>query len=996
MSLIFTSGRRQPHQVPRLSFIAWCGLGCPVMLRARAVGGAVTLPVRLQRGQILGTKNLLERDTELAVISDAAMAAVHARTGATLLIEGPAGIGKTSLLEAGYGIAAGLGAPVLRARGGELERDFSFGVARQLLEARVSALAVAERERVLDGAARSAAPVVDPRVAAGPVPADEAAAEERAFMVSHGLFWLVCNLADTVPLFLGVDDGQWCDAGSARFLSYLSRRLDELPVLLVVAMRSGEPGNDAVRAALGGSHTRVLRPRPLSVAATGEVVRRKLASGAEEDFCRECHRVSGGNPFLLGALLDELAAERIAPVSASAGHLAGVHPPTVTRGILARLARLGPDAGSLARAVAVLDSAELREAASLANLDVPAAARAADALADAEVLSRQRRLEFAHPLVRNVVYESIAPAQRALEHGRAAWLFSQPAPDYDRMACHLLQAAPAADRRVVDVLREAARLALRHGATDAAVAHLRRALREPPQPSQLPDVTRELGTAELLAREPSAIERLTDALAITAQPVQRAQIALLLGRALVTAGRLTEAESVLSSPISELGSDGDLAVRLEMWRAALGLLDPRFRAGLDQRLPVLRSLAGRSGPAGQGLLVVLAYLAAMKGADREEVLGLTDQGLDGARFLTAETDGMALWCATLMLAWIDDLDRADRVRDELLAAARHGSVVASAIAAICAASTAMRRGSLAVAEAEARTAADLAVQYDRPFYEPFARALLGEALLERGDIGQAAAAMDGIDLEHIRGSGPSSLLLHVRGRVRAARGDREGAARDLRRCGEISELLGYVNPNIAPWRSCLAQVVPDPQEAQALVQTELSRARRAGQPRGIGVALRVTALLSHPRERLPLLQEAVETLRRSPSALELARALSDYGSALARGGQRTTAREPLRQAMDLADRCGARGLARHARDELRATGARPRRERLSGLDSLTPGELSVARLAADGLTNRQIAEALFVSTKTVGTHLGHIYDKLAVNNREAIARIMQEGSRAPR
>jgi DNA-binding CsgD family transcriptional regulator len=946
---------------------------------------------------ILGTEDLLERDTELAVISDAVVAAVQARTGGILLIEGPAGIGKTSLLEAGYGIAAGLGAAVLRARGGELERNFSFGVARQLLEARVSALAAAERERVLDGVAGSAVPVVDSRVAAGPLPGDEAAAEERAFMVSHGLFWLVCNLADTVPLFLGVDDGQWCDAGSARFLSYLSRRLDELPVVLVVVVRSGEPGHDAVRAALGGSHPRVLRPRPLSVAATSDLVRKKLASGAEEDFCRECYRVSGGNPFLLGALLDELAAERIAPVSASARRLTGVYPLAVTRGMLARLARLGPEAGSLARAVAVLGSAELREAADLASVGLPAAARAADALAEAEVLSGERRLEFAHPLVRNVVYQSIAPAQRALEHGRAAWLFSDPAPDYDRMASHLLQAAPAGDGRVVDVLREAARLALRHGTADAAVAHLRRALREPPESSQLPDVTRELATAELLAREPAAIERLGDALSITAQPTQRAQIALLLGRALVIAGRLNEAEPVLSSSISELGDiDRDLTARLEMWRAALGLLDGRFRADLDQRLPALRALSGQSGLAGPGLLILLAYRAAMEGTDRNEVLGLTDQGLNGARFLTAETDGMALWCATLMLAWIDDLDRADRVRDRLLAVARHGSVVASAIAAICAASTAMRRGSLAVAEAEARIATELAVGFDRKFYEPFGRALLGEALLERGDIGQAAAVMDGLDPGHIPGSGPSASLLFVRGRVRAARGDREGAAQDLRRCGEISELLGYLNPNITPWRSCLALVVPDPGEAQALVQTELSRARQTGQPRGIGVALRVSALLSHPRARLPLLQEAVETLRRSPSALELARALTDYGSALARGGQRASAREPLRQALDLANACGARGLARQARDELRATGARPRRERLSGLDSLTPGELSVARLAADGLTNRQIAEALFLSTKTIGTHLGHIYDKLAVNNREDIARIMREANRAPR
>jgi DNA-binding CsgD family transcriptional regulator len=941
-------------------------------------------------------EGLLERDTELAVISDAVTAAMQVGAGGTLLIEGPAGIGKTSLLEAAAGLAGKQGAAVVRARGGELERTFSFGVARQLLEPPVAGLGAAERQRVLDGAARSAAPIADPDAAGQPMPGGEAAADERGFMVLHGLYWLVCNLAESAPLFLGVDDAQWCDAESARFLGYLARRLSDLPVLLVVTLRSGEPGSGTAAAALGDGQARLLRPGPLSMTATSELVRRKLAADAAEDFCQECCRVSGGNPFLLGALLDELAAERIAPVAANAQRLASMRPPTVTRGLLARLARLGPAAGLLARTVAVLGSAELHQAAELAGLDLAAAAQAAGALAEADVLLRDQRPEFAHPLLRHAVYESIPPAQRALDHRRAAGLFSMPVPDHERMASHLLQAAPAGDGQVVDVLQEAARLALRHGAASVACAHLRRALREPPQPSQLPEVTRQLATAELLAQEPSATERLRDALSVTAQPVQRAGLALLLGKALINAGRLAEAEPVLSSAISELGDrDGDLTVRLETWRSGLGVLDRQFRAGLEQRLPLLRPLAERSGPAGRALVILLAYRAAMGGAAQKEVLELADHGLDDGRFLATETDGLPLPFAMRMLAWIDALDRADRVHQGLLAAARRGSIVAFAIAAVCAASTAMRRGSLAVAEAEARTATELAAQHGLRFYEPFARALLGEALLDQGDLSQAAEAVNGMDLDQIRGTGPGALLLYVRGRLRAAQGDRDGAAANLRDCGNTYEAMGYSNPNILPWRSTLALIIPDGQEARALVAEELARARQAGQPRGIGIALRARALLSPRQERLPLLQEAADTLTRSPSALELARALTDYGTALARGGHRTSAREPLQQAMDLAARCEAQPLTRQARDELRAIGARPRRERLTGIESLTPSELGVARLAAEGLTNRQIAQALFVSTKTVGTHLGHVYDKLATSNREDLAKIMRTAGRAP-
>jgi ATP/maltotriose-dependent transcriptional regulator MalT len=349
-----------------------------------------------------------------------------------------------------------------------------------------------------------------------------------------------------------------------------------------------------------------------------------------------------------------------------------------------------------------------------------------------------------------------------------------------------------------------------------------------------------------------------------------------------------------------------------------------------------------------------------------------------------------------LLSWIDELDRADQVHDSLLAAARAGSIVAFAIAAVCAASTALRRGNLAAAEAEARTATETAARHGLKFYEPFARALLGEALLERGDLGQAAAAVNGMNLGQIRGSGPGALLLYVRGRLRGAVGDRDGATADLRECGETYEAMGYCNPNILPWRSALAQVTPRAGEAQALATEELARARHAGQPRGIGIALRACALLSPRHEQLPLLQEAAEALTRSPSALELARVLTDHGTALARSGQRAGAREPLQDAMDLAARCGAQPLAQRARDELRAVGARPRRERRTGIDSLTPGELGVARLAGDGLTTRQIAQALFVSAKTVSTHLGHIYGKLAINNREDLTRIMRENNRAPR
>jgi DNA-binding CsgD family transcriptional regulator len=205
------------------------------------------------------------------------------------------------------------------------------------------------------------------------------------------------------------------------------------------------------------------------------------------------------------------------------------------------------------------------------------------------------------------------------------------------------------------------------------------------------------------------------------------------------------------------------------------------------------------------------------------------------------------------------------------------------------------------------------------------------------------------------------------------------------------------NPSYVPWRSMLALALAgvDPGEARSLVDAELARARELGQPRGIGIALRAHGLLVRGADGIALLSEAADVLRQSPAKLELARALCDLGSTQRRAGQRSDSREPLREALELAQRCDAEPLAERAREELLATGAHPRRERLWGPDALTPSERRVAELAASGLTNREIAQALFVTSKTVGTHLGRIYQKLDLQGAHAREQIAERLGIAP-
>ena len=169
-------------------------------------------------------------------------------------------------------------------------------------------------------------------------------------------------------------------------------------------------------------------------------------------------------------------------------------------------------------------------------------------------------------------------------------------------------------------------------------------------------------------------------------------------------------------------------------------------------------------------------------------------------------------------------------------------------------------------------------------------------------------------------------------------------------------------------------------QAAGLAEEELARARRFGAPRALGIALRVAGLCQGGKRGLGLLEESVEVLQESPAALERATSLCELGAALRRAKRRADSRPPLREALELAHRCGAQPLAERARTELVASGARPRRVALSGVESLTASELRVCQLAADGLSNADIAQALFVTRRTVETHLGNAYRKLEITS----------------
>ena len=401
--------------------------------------------------------DLFEREAELGRI-DALLARARAGNGGVLVVTGPAGIGKSSLLGEARERARLAGMRVLSGRGGELEGDFSFGVARQLFERLLAAIAGAEREALLAGAARRALTAMED--AAGP-PTPTATTGDPPFAVVHGLYWLAVNASAAGPVLVAIDDLQWADQASLRFVLYLADRLAGLPVALALTWRTGEIAATGAADCLARleqiAANGVVSPGALSQAAVRALLSGAFGTTPAEEFVAACHAVSGGNPFLVRELIEELHADGVEPDEAAAGRVAGLGPRPVARAVALRVARLGPAAGELAQAAAILgDGAALRHAAALAGAGLADAAAAADGLAGIGVFAPGTPLRFVHSIVRTAVHDDIPEAVRGLRHAEAARLLAAEGADADAVCAHLLACEPAGSAEVVEQLRAAA------------------------------------------------------------------------------------------------------------------------------------------------------------------------------------------------------------------------------------------------------------------------------------------------------------------------------------------------------------------------------------------------------------------------------------------------------------------------------------------------------------------------------------------------------------
>jgi DNA-binding CsgD family transcriptional regulator len=712
----------------------------------------------------------------------------------------------------------------------------------------------------------------------------------------------------------------------------------------------------------------------------------------EDDFCAACREATAGNPLYLRALLITLAGDGIAPVAASAARVREVGPEPVARAVSLRLSRLSPDAAALADAVAVLgQGANLSVAAELAGIDRAAAMAASTALARTELLRLEPVVEFAHPVVRAAIYEAIGPIERGEAHRRAAGLLAARGAEPEQSASHLLLVPPAADPFIVPVLRDAARRALARGAPEVAVTYLRRALAEPPAHLERADVLWELGATERGVDLPACLEHLREAVTLIDDPARHAEAALDYGRAEMYANlehdRLVE---TFEHAIERLGSDKRALRELleaELLNGALGGDAKVYKTAvkLIGRIDD-RNLAGGFGS--DLLLAGLSHYEVRRGVDRARTIavaqrstesGLVERTVGHALYYPPHALGAAGEVAAAMTYYGRAIDHARRGGDRLTLSGLLGFRGALAT----------EQGDLAAAEQDLREGIELAKQSGVAGNVMYLAAWLTDFLIERGALEDAEATIAGLGLpEQVPESLHFIFFLHARGTLRLAQRKPETALSDFIAIGRIAEPVEIHNPAFRPWRSGAAlalHALGRADEARSLAAEELELARRWGAPRTIGVSLRTLGLVDRPAQQERRLREAIDVLAGSSSRLEHARALVDLGAALRRRNARNQARELLREGVDLAVRSGASPLVVRANEELAATGARPRTLVLSGLDSLTASERRVAQLAAEDLSNKAIAQTLFVTVKTVEVHLSHVYRKLDIGSRRQLS-----------
>ena len=651
-----------------------------------------------------------------------------------------------------------------------------------------------------------------PLVGASTLAASQDAPAGGSFAILHGLYWLAANAAFHQPTLLAIDDLHWADTPSLRWLLYLTRRLEGVPLLIAAGTRPPEgEGRDPTLVAelITDPEAAAIRPEPLGRASIAVLARELHGLEPDEAFSAALETATGGNPLFVGAVLDAVARAGVSPTAEQVPRLLEIGAQGVSRVVGLRLARLPPEALALLRAASILgDGAELRHAAALAGVDASELGPAAAALVRLGLLRREDPLEFFHPVVRSAVYETLDVVERDAAHRSAAELLLQAGARPESAAGHLLRVAPQADAFVVSTLRQAAERSLAEGAAEAAVGYLTRALDEQIDPAMRAEVLVELGLAERRTNGPAAADHLRAGLALLADRSRRCAVALELGRALWFTDRIADALAVFQQALDESNRerDPDLYELLVAELISSAWFDPETHPIAEAAIGELDLDALHGGLGSEILLATMAHYEYRLGLHRELAIDLARRALAPGNLLASGS--MAFYYAVNVLPRSGLLDEAVSIFDQAVTQARRrGDIFNVAFILMWRGSCQTHRGDLRAAVADLREAIDLCVAHGMRLAWPYTIGSLAHALLEQGESDEAARVID-------QGDFPEQLpldQLHLawlrmyRGRLRIETGSPERGVEELLQVGETVRLVSLDNPSGVPWRGWAAE-----------------------------------------------------------------------------------------------------------------------------------------------------------------------------------------------
>lgn len=903
---------------------------------------------------------LYGRESETAVLASALDDAAG-RSPRLLSLEGAAGTGKSALLARVGADARRRGWTVLPGRATILETTNDFGVLRQVLS--------------------GLPPLPDGRPASSLLSVPESVSLFAVFeLVSAHLLDVLAG----APVLITVDDVQWCDPASLRWLAYLTNRSADLPLALVLA---GSPGEKCEQRFLVdeliASCERRTCPR-LTSAQISPWITDIMGARPDDAFVEGCHRATGGNAALLTALLPALAARSVPPVRASLPSIESVGRAAVGRRVLPWIQRGGPEAPAVAQAVVVLgDDSEPALVAELAGLDLDAAAGVVDRLIKLDLLTDTSPLRYGCSLVRAAVDAGISAGLRTSQRLRAARMIRDHYADPERAAAHLMAVDVSGERWTLDLLRAAAGSALDKGLPRQAVGYLRRALAEAMPVSTRAELLADIGSAEIGADSAGAETPLLEALTLATEPSLRVRIGVDLVGVDATAGRpLNTALKIVDEACALVPPErGELVVEAEfgVFFASLGSAD----AGefFERRLPRLRKLT-----AGDARLSVLAGMVdawsrLRHGRDRAECVHRARAALEALDPQKPRELRLRLLAVSALIC-AEEYDLADDPAEaDGHVAHRQGAARDATIAACLRGHLLFGRGDLA----SARTELDTALE------DPFAAGTIGVARLVRvlAELGDLDTA-DRLVRDHGPAVPPvptwaSTAFAFAKAALCMVRDQHDEALEGFRETGRSLRTLGIDNPGVFPWRSQAARcsaLLGDVRTAESLAAEAVDLARRWGAPRALSTALAAAGVVdTDPEAAL----EAVTVLDPVDADFHRATALVDLGAVRLAADAADRAHEPLQDGFALAHVINARPVRLRAARHIRRAGGKPDLGRISGVTALTAQERAAAERAAAGVTNRRIADDMVLTQRTVEQYLTNAYRKLGISGRRQLA-----------